>query len=75
MDGADGSHRKHPLLRRVREHALVGHLFCVFPSIVTDVLLYLASIVSTSRQLLSRFLRIVVTIGTVTVNELCARTW
>ena len=57
--GADGSHWKHPFLRRSREQVLAGHLYCVVDGYLTetDVLLYLALIVSTSRQLLLRYLR------------------
>ena len=55
--GADGSHWKHPFLRRSREQVLAGQLDCASPLTVTDVLLYLALIVSMSRQLLLRYLR------------------
>ena len=58
-DGADASHRKHPLLRSSRAHALAGHLVCVVdvPVIETYLLLYLAMTAPMSRQLLLRYLR------------------
>ena len=72
----DELHRKHPLLRSSREQALAGHRDCASPLILIDVLLYLALMVSMSKQLLSRFLREVTArvMATTIISELCAHT-
>ena len=69
MDRVDGSHMKHPLLRRMRGQAFVGHLDCDVDGslIVTDGLLYLARIASRSRQLLPRSLRALMVIAAVII--------
>ena len=67
--GAAGSHRKHPLLRRLRAHVFEGHFDCAVPYIDT-IPLYLALMVSMSRQLSFRFLRTVMALCTVIVNEM-----
>ena len=59
VDKADLLHWKHPFLRSSRAQVLEGHLLCDDNKsvIMTDLLLYLALMVSMSRQLLLRFLR------------------